>query len=61
MISKYSVAKFNAKLSERWYTNNLDKFEIGAINRMFRISTGSRTKPKTKYSEKLKATILNAI
>ncbi len=61
MTSKYSVAKYNAKLSERWYANNLDKFEIGSVNRMSRISTGSRAKPKTKYSDKLKAAILNAM
>lgn len=61
MSTKYTIANFDSKPSERWYAKNLDKYEIGAVNRMSRISTGSRAKPKVRYSEKLKAAILNAM
>ena len=45
----------DTKPSERWYSLNKDKYEVG------KIVSKTKYNPKTRYSEKLKEAILKAL
>ena len=61
MNTKQQVAKLETKPSERWYSIHREKHQFGVVNHMERVSTGSRARPKVRYSQKLRDAIAAAL